>query len=351
MERKKEDYYSAGDMLAGVKSFLNQLRKRWWLFLLIALAGAGAGAFYYYSQKPKYEAVCTFILEEKQGGMGGLGSIASQFGLDIGGMSGGGSIFAGDNILDILKSKKVVQQVLLSRVDSGGSRGITLSDLYLDFSGLKEKWKNKPRLQNISFAGGDKKLDPVQDSVLNIIYDQVNKKNLVADRISKKGTIIKVQVTAQNQVFAKLLTERLVEQAGKMYLSIKTGTAQANINRMQRRSDSLLALLNNRSYRAASSQLLDVNPGLKTAAVPVEIAVRDKTVIATLYTEVVKNLEASKLLLSQQTPVIQLLDTPGLSLYDNKKGIAFLVIVFSFVAVMIYLAIETLVFIMKRAVR
>jgi hypothetical protein len=351
MEGKKEDYYSVGDLVTGMKSFLYQLKKRWWLLFLIACAGAALGALYYYIQKPKYEAVCTFILEEKQSSMGGLGSIASQFGFDIGGMSGGGSIFAGDNILDILKSKKVVQQVLLSQIDSTDAKSATLSDLYLDFTGLKTKWKGRPNLETISFSGARHKLEPVQDSILNIIYDQVNKKNLVADRISKKGTIIRVQVTAQNPVFAKLLTERLVDQASRMYLSIKTGTALANIYRMQRRSDSLLALLNNKSYRAAATQLLDVNPGLKTAAVPVEIATRDKSVIATLYTEVVKNLEASKLLLSQQTPVIQLLDTPGLSMYDNKKGLAFLVIVFCFVSVMIYLAIETAGFIMKRAMK
>jgi hypothetical protein len=350
MDEKQEDYYSVGDILTGMKSFISQLKRRWWLFLLVACAGASVGAFYYLNQKPKYEAVCTFILEEKQTSMGGIGSIASQFGFDLGGMSGGGSIFAGDNILDILKSKKVVQQVLLSQIDSTDANSPTLSDLYLDFTRLKLKWKSKPALESINFSASHKKLNAVQDSVLNIIYDQITKKNLVAERANKKGTIIEVQVTAENPTFAKLLTERLVDQASRMYLNIKTGTEQANIYRMQRRSDSLLALLNNKSYAAAATQLLDVNPGLKSAAVPVEIAVRDKTVIGTLYTEVTKNLEASKLLLSQQTPVIQLLDTPGLSMFDNKKGFAFLIIAFSFGSLMIYLTMETVAFIIKRTI-
>jgi uncharacterized protein involved in exopolysaccharide biosynthesis len=89
--------------------------------------------------------------------------------------------------------------------------------------------------------------------------------------------------------------------------------------------------LNNKSFAAAARQPLDINPGIRTAIVPVEIATRDKTVLATLYAEVTKNLEASKLLLSQQTPVIQLLDQPEHLLDDNKKGLLFLLIVFGFV--------------------
>jgi hypothetical protein len=343
----KEDYYSFTDIVGGARAFLHHLSKKWWLFIIAAALGAAAGFLLFYIQKPKYEAECTFILEEKQGGMGGLGSIASQFGIDMGGMSGGGSLFAGDNILDILKSRKVVQKVLLTKTDTAQAT-LTLADTYLDFSHLKKNWQNKPALAGVNFKNASS-LSPVQDSVLNIIYNLLLKKHLSADRSSKKGTIIKVKVAASDMVFSKLLAERLVDEASKMYLNIKIGTAQRNIERMQFRSDSLLALLNRKSYTAASSQMLDANPGLKTALVPVEIATRDKSVIAALYTEVTKNLEASKMLLSQQTPVIQPLDLPGITLYDNKKGLLFFIIIGIFAFVAIVVTIIGLVHFMKRS--
>ena len=96
-------------------------------------------------------------------------------------------------------------------------------------------------------------------------------------------------------------------------------------------------MLNNKSYRVAASQLLDINPGIRTAAVPVEIASRDKTVLTTLYAEVVKNLEASKLLLSQQTPVIQVLDRPSYLLDGHKKSLFFILFVSLFIAELIFL--------------
>lgn len=321
MNYNKEDYYSINDFVVKIRLFVNYLKKCWWVAVLAISLGVIGGVIYFNLQKPKYEATCTFILEEKQSGIGGnIGSLASQFGIDIGGIGAGGSIFSGDNILDILKSKKVVQQVLLSTMKNDRTPETTLCDSYLEFSKLKEKWKNKPTLADISFKNASvTQLSAIQDSVLNIVYDKILKKNLIAERINKKGSIIKVQVTAGNSLFAKVMTERLIEEASKMYLDIKVGTAQANINKMQRRSDSLLMLLNRKSFTIAASQPLDINPGIKTAVVPVEIATRDKTVLSTLYAEVTKNLEASKLLLSQQTPIIQILDKPGETLFDNKS--------------------------------
>jgi len=327
MSEDKKSYDSLRGRVEPIKAFLRYIWKKKIWILIAAIAGIGIGFLFYSLQKPKYQAICTFVLEEKQSGMGGLSGIASQFGFDMGSLTSGGSIFSGDNILDILKSKLIVQKVLLSRyIDSTGSP--TLADIYLDFSGLKKKWETKPALATISFVNvtDRDRVTELQDSVLNIVYKNVLSKNLSTDRLNKKGSIIRVQVTASNSLFAKLMTDRLVEEASTLYLNIKTGTAEANIARMQRRSDSLLALLNSRSYAAAATQQLDVNPGLKSIVVPSEIAVRDKTVIATLYTEITKNLEASKLILAQQTPVIQLLDRPGPSLDDNKRSLLAFVI-------------------------
>jgi uncharacterized protein involved in exopolysaccharide biosynthesis len=347
MESNKEEYTLA-DILYAAKAFIRYLFGKWLLVLLFSCVGAGLGIVYYSMQKPKYEAACTFVLEEKQSGVGGLSGLASQFGIDIGGLSGGGSIFAGDNILDILKSKKVVTKVLLSTINNKGFDSLTLADFYLEFRGMKKEWEKDSQLASLNFNDAKTAMSKVQDSVLNHIYKTIIKNNLSAERINKKGTIIKVQVTSENDYFARLMAERLVDEASKMYMIIKTGTAQESINRMQRRSDSLLALLNNKSYVAAAAQPLDANPGIVTARVPVEIASRDKTVIGTLYTEVTKNLEASKMILAQQTPIIQVLDKPDLTLDDNKKGMFLIIILALFFSNFIVISILAITYFLKR---
>lgn len=301
--------------------------RRWWVLLLAFLVGAMLGVWYYYRQKPKYKAEITFILEERSSSGSSLAGLASQFGFNVGSLSGG-TMFSGDNILNILTSKKIVQQVLLST----DNHGETLADLYLDFTGIKKSWQKKPAFASFKFAGISDPLTPVQDSVLNDIYQAIIKKNLEAGRVGKQSTIISVKATSPDCVFARLLVERLVDAASKLYLDVKTNNAQSNIDELQRRSDSLLVLLNRKSYTAAVSQPLDFNPGVRSAIVPTEIATRDKTVLAALYGEVTKSLEMSKLMLAQQTPVIQILDRPSILLSDNKKGLSFLILVFSFVS-------------------
>lgn len=345
--KENEGYYSFRDVLNTLKSFSRFFLKKWWLVVLVICIALGAGIFYQQKQNPKYEAVCTFILEDKSSGSSGLASLASQFGFNIGGISGGG-MFAGDNILKILTSKKVVQQVLLSRIDDASYNTRTLADLYLAFSGIRKSSEEKKNPINFQFADIKEKMSPVQDSILNNIYETIVEKNLQVERTSKQGTIIMTKTVAANSLFARLLTERLVEQAGHLYLEVKTSNAQANVLELQRRSDSLLSLLNRKSYVAASVQPLDINPGIRSATVPLEIATRDKAVLGTLYAEVTKSLEMSKLMLSQQMPVIQVLDTPPYLLSDNKKGLAFVLAVSAFLGLFFAFVLVAITFLVRK---
>jgi hypothetical protein len=101
------------------------------LILITLFLVSGVVLLYSFLQKQQYEATTSFILEEKSAtGGGGLSGLASQFGFDLGGLGAGGSIFSGDNILDILRSRHIVEKVLLSKIDSSKG-GQTLADLYI----------------------------------------------------------------------------------------------------------------------------------------------------------------------------------------------------------------------------
>ena len=344
MKDQNEEFYSVNDLFKTIRSFLGFIRSKI-LLLFIAIAfGAAIGVLYYFNQQPKYEAVCSFILEEKSQVGGGLSGLASQFGLNLGSLGSGGGIFSGDNIFNILKSKKIVQKVLLGTYDHQGKNEETLADHYLDFTGKKKRWKNDLRLSNIHFGKAASDLDPLEDSVLNVIYDDMVEKHISVEKTSKQGTIIKVTVTSKDRDFARIMTERLVSEASDLFMNVRVGTSLDNIRQLEKRSDSLLILLNNKSYRAAVSQPLDINPAMRAAVVPSEIANRDKTVLATLYAEVTKNLEISRVLLSQQTPVIQVLDKPGELLPDNRKGLAFLLVISSVVAAMLFIGAALIYF-------
>lgn len=318
------------DVVDGIKKFLRHVLTKWVTILVLVSVTTLIACSYYFLQKPSYEGSTTFILEEKSSMGGGLSSLASQFGFDIGSLTGGNSgLFSGDNILDILKSRVIMEKVLLSKIDSTkGADGPTLADLFINISGLAKKWEGKPLVSTISFADvrQGKPRTLLQDSVLNIIYKRLFKKYVATDRLNKKGSIIKITTTSPNQVFSKCFTERLLNETKSMYVEIKTGFSNANVVRLERKADSLMSIITNKAYQAASLQVLDANAAFKSSAVPVEASQRDKTVAYAVYTEVVKNLEASKMAVASQTPVIQLLDTPIYPLEDNKKEFLFLLL-------------------------
>lgn len=285
------------------------------LILIALFLVSGVVLLYSFLQKQQYEATTSFILEEKSAtGGGGLSGLASQFGFDLGGLGAGGSIFSGDNILDILRSRHIVEKVLLSKIDSSKG-GQTLADLY-----IPQLRKDIPTVDytNVVYP---KPLNRLQDSVLYLIYDKIVQKNLVVDRVNKKGSIIKVTVVSESELFSKIFSDRLVFETIKLYVDQKTSVSNRNIARLEARADSLLRVLNNKSYQSASLQILDANTAFRSTAVPVELSQREKSISFALFSEVVKNLEASRMSLASQTPIINILDTAKYPLLNRKKSI------------------------------
>ena len=311
-----------GDVIESIKRFFGYLRSQFLLIVACGVLGLVLPLIYRAMQKPAYAASTTFILEEKSATGGGLAGIASQVGLDLGSLGSGSSLFTGDNILDIIKSRVIIEKVLLTPIS--GSSGKTLADLYLEFSGMGERLPAP-----VSFAiTSDSVVVPAhsvyQDSVLYVMYEQIAKKNVSVDRLNKKGSIFKIVTVSQNQVFSKNFAERLLKETTTYYVDVKTSSASANVKRLQARGDSLLRVLNAKSYTAASYQILDPNVAFKAMSVPAEVSSRDKSIVFSIYAEVTKNLEMSRIALVSQTPVIQLLDVPKYPLMDDRKSYLFL---------------------------
>jgi hypothetical protein len=214
--------------------------------------------------------------------------------------------------------------VLLSKVDIADSANKkTLADLYYETSGLKNKLEGKStELANLNFSsikiGAAHTI--LQDSVLYMMIEKINKDNLNVQRTNKKGSIISISTNSVNPQFSKLFSERLLNETSEMYIKIKVGNLSSNINRLQNKADSLQALLNRTSYQSAALNTFDANEAYKSSAVPEEMSQRDKLVLNTLYAEVVKNVEILRISLINQKPIIQVLDLPKFPLVNQQKS-------------------------------
>jgi hypothetical protein len=311
--------FNLGEMTSNASKFLKFYLSSIKIILITIVITISISLLYYFWEKPTYEANATFVLTESGGSKGGgLASLTSQFGIDLGGLGGQASIFSGENIYDIFKTKVIVEKVLLSPYNEGGNK--KLIDVYLDFLYKRRFLKfiqSKPiaNFENYSF---DSSPDRLKDSIINVVFDQIINSNIKIDKLNKKGSIIKLTVISRDEQFSKIFTERLLEEVKTLYLKIKTSNTQENINKLQNKADSLELILSEKSIQTANSQIINVNPALRKGAVPGELNQKNLTIAMTIYGEVIKNLELSKMTQAQQTPIFQILDMPKYPLLNGK---------------------------------
>ena len=301
------------------------LLSKWILILLFGFSGAGIGLIVSLLTPPKYTAHMSFALVEKRSGGGGLADLASSFG--ISGLMGSGSsgAFSGDNLLEIIKSRYAIEQTLLTPVDYYGKKE-NLVEVYIQFNDLRKDWlkneKNK-ELKILSYPVGQKRetFTRAQDSVLFAIFNGlVNSKELVIARKDKKVSIVNVDFTSNDEFFSKIFVETLMDQTYKFYKETKTLQSRANINTMQHTADSIKALYEGALYKSAGISQVNINPALQFAVVPKIKQENNAQLYATVYAEVLKNLETLKLDLARETPLVQIIDIPRLPLKIDRLG-------------------------------
>ena len=155
-----------------IKRFVSYFIGQWKLIAIITIITSSVGLIYGKLQPSSYKATATFIVEDKSGSRGGgLSGLASQFGIDVGGLTGGGAgLFDGDNILEIMKSRAIIEKVLLSKIEEDiPQKGQTIADYYFTISGMDKSFAKKnitTKTLNFSALEENSKHTLIQDSVL-----------------------------------------------------------------------------------------------------------------------------------------------------------------------------------------
>jgi hypothetical protein len=318
------DEVSLKELVLKVANWWNYLASKWVIILIAGIAGGAIGLTYSLLKKPIYKAELSFALQDEKSG-GGLSSalgLASQFGLDLGGTSAGGE-FSGDNLLELMKSRLMVEKTLLSAIEVNGKKE-TLAELYIDFNELREKWEGKPGLENIHFPFNvdRSKFTLKQDSILGTLHKTIIENNLTVNKIDKKLSIISLEVSSTNEMFSKSFAEILERGVSDFYIQTKTEKSSKNVAILQRQTDSVRRALNAAISGVASSidAAPNANPLLQTLHVPSQRRQVDVQANTAILGELVKNLELSRMSLLQETPLIQVIDKPILPLEKVKVG-------------------------------
>ena len=339
-----DDEISLKELALKIKEWVSFLKTKWKTIFLAGIIGALIGLTIALFEKPTYKAVLTFAMEEDKGsgggGLSGALGLASSFGIDLGGAGGGGGAFAASNIAELMKSRLMVQKVLLKPIEING-KIITVAEYYIQINELRKKWDKKPALKNIQFLPGadPSKFTLQQDSIIRETHkDLIEKANLSIMQKDKKVTILSIEVTSENELFSKIFCESIAKETSDFYIENKSKKAKINVDVLQKQVDSVKNALNGAITGIAyeTDNVYNMNPALNIKGAPSKRMQVDVQANTAILTNLVVQLELAKITLRKETPLIQLIDRPILPLEKEKFGKLKSIILGGFLAGFLY---------------
>lgn len=315
-----DDEISIKEVILKAGYGVRYLGSKWLFILLAACLGAVFGFYKNYSEKTMYTAECTFVMEGGQPAPAASG-FASIIGIDLGSSSG---LFQAQNVLALYKTRLMVEKTLFTPVDvKVGSQ--LLIDRYVQLANMGDNWSAIPEVS--------------KSLTLKTIVNDVIKNRLTVE----SGELVKITVTAEDELFAKMFAETLVENVNSFYIDTKTRKGNEALVILQRQADSLRRVLNISMSGAAAA--IDANPNanqaLQVLRVPSQRRQIDVQASSAIYTDVVRNLENTRMSLRKETPLIQIVDRPTLPLDKSEsnsvKSAIIWSAVFSFLTIVIFL--------------
>jgi hypothetical protein len=224
-------------------------------------------------------------------------------------------LFAGENLFALLKSNKIIQGSLLRPMDE-----IPQGNLLNYYLKMTEKESLKDgSITYFPLELERKSYTRSQDSLLAVITESL-KVDIKVSNEDKKVTISQLSVISSDEYFCWKLTNLLIEEASKLYLDLKVGKMKRSVEILQQRVDSVQRILNGTMLSAAVE--MDRSLGLVSQAPKVNSAKMQMNaqMLGILYGELTKNLEMTKFSLSQQEPIIEVIDPSVRPLNKIGKG-------------------------------
>ena len=293
-------------------NLINFLLKKWQWFLIVGIFGAITGIVYSNTQKVKYQSTLTFALDEGESDLSGELSMDALFGANLGVKK---DIFAGDNIIQIIKSRYVIEKTFLS-VDTFDNKPYTFAEYYCETENKK--------------LNDDSIIFPVCTSLNTLSIEQENKlyklyklylmPNLVVQRPDRRLGIYEVNITAKNEIFCKKFTNRLLAETNKFYIESCTKKAKQAVEVLERRIAGISDTLNSSISDRAFLQDANVNPDFLLSQVPILQKEANEHVYKTSYEELYKNLENARFRYLKKLPLMQIIDAADYPLKKIGQG-------------------------------
>lgn len=312
------------DIIDKVKEITLYIWKKKLIVIVAGVIGAILGLVSALTQKVDYTATYKFTIESTSGGGAGS-SLLSLVELSS---SEGASAFSGNNLMELIKSRTMVENALLSPACINGD-SMTMIEYKFICDSIRENCKTyvpeenpkKVSVCEIEYPLGQerKTFSRAQDSLLMAVAGGMLQKSIQVEKIDKKLNFVTFSFTSKDESFSKLFAAALLKEVNSFYIATRTERTETNIRSFSTRADSIREEMNKSLYRVASIRDANLNGVAKVQVERLKYETEAR-INSEAYTEIMKNIEVMKLDLALETPLIKIIDEPIYPLENNKKG-------------------------------
>lgn len=304
-----DNQFTLKEVIQNLRDWFRYFLSQWKTLLLAGLIGMVLGALVSIFKKPVFHAETSFVLEEGDtGSLSQMSGLASLVGVNLGSLGSTSGLFQGDNIMELYKSDRMLGETLLSPF----SEEELLIDRFVTFEELDEKWASKVDIPSMDFSISREEFSVAQDSVVKEVAKLIREKQLAVSKPDRKLSIIQVSISSKDEAFAKVFNETLVNKVNTFYYETKTKKTGENLAILQSQADSVRAILDESigAYASAQDRVPNANPLLSKATIESRKRQIDVQASGAVYQEIVKNLEIARVNHRNNSPLIQIIDSP-----------------------------------------
>lgn len=319
---REEDEITLKAILLGIKDYSVTVLRHWWLIILIALPFAAWFAYVAYTTPTQFTARLTFMINEDEGGAGGLGGLASQFGFNLG---AGGGEFNKEKIVSLSKSGRIIHPVIMDSIEIAGKSDL-LGNHLLDIYGIRAKWKEagRKKFENFYFTHDSiPGFTRIENSVLKTCYGYIvgsaKRPALSTCSFNEDSGILTIKTKTLSEELSYQLTNSIYDKLSTFYIKQQTEPQQKSFAAIKAKVDSLNNLISAKEYELAKIKDANNNVILRQYRLREDRLQRELPAYALQYGTLLKNLENADFVLNSSTPFFQVIDAPFYPLGADKK--------------------------------
>jgi len=308
-----QDEFSLRDLILKVREYVLEAFRYWYIPVFFIILSECYQLYRYFTYVPVYSGTITFSVDEDEGGgSAGISGMLGQIGL--------GSIrptrYNLDKIMELSKSRRVVQQTLFTKIIVDEKLDFLANHLLriykLGHAVNKEKSMPEFYFTRDSVSAFDRRENEVLLMLYNFIIGPPDhpKNALLRADYNEDTNIMSLSATTTDEDLSLEMSRKMFESLSNYYVTKAIEKQVKTYKIVSAKRDSVLAVLKSVEYQLANFKDTHRSLLMRTDQVTELRLQRELTALSAMYAEVLKNTEVADFSLRNKTPFIQVIDSP-----------------------------------------